>query len=220
MDNQFDDVDLDINNYDFDNLITLYKTNKKLDDGDMHKIKKINKAIKQAEIHDEVKSIFSKSYIILDCVKNYRNYKSITDSNYIYTEKDDLFIIETIKQGLVLQNAENDLKNSRFDALSLIKEITKDIESKQNDKNISNNVQSINQTNTITTNYPFNPPLVNPITNTFENRVSQSNLNPIKRDTQLTNIHINSCFRDRYYDTNLVIINIIYRMVNIQTFSL
>ena len=207
MDNQFDDVDLDIKNYEFDNLINLYKTNKKLDDEDMHKIKKINKTISKANIHEEIKSIFSKSYILLDCVKHYRNYKSIADTKHIYSEKDDFFIIEILKQGSKLIDAENDLKNSRFDPLSFIKSIAKEIDLKNNNNSseLQNNnatIQSINNPTTITTNYPFNPPLENPITNTFENRVSQSKLNPIKRDTQLTNIHINSCFRDRYYDTN------------------
>jgi hypothetical protein len=38
--------------------------------------------------------------------------------------------------------------------------------------------------------------------NAFDSRIVKGNVNSIKREIQLTNIHLNSCFRDRYYDSN------------------
>lgn len=38
--------------------------------------------------------------------------------------------------------------------------------------------------------------------NTFQNKVVSGTINPIKRIIQLSNLNLNSCFRDNYYKTN------------------
>jgi hypothetical protein len=180
------DIDTDIDNYQLIDMLNLFKVSNKLTTEEINKINNTTNKLEFAlidndELNPDIYRLFKKVSIILKCLNKYRDYLIIKDGNYIPTKKDDNNLIFYIK------NTEN------F-------EDTNDINFLLN-KIIKNN-KTIDYQNEDTA-YPIVlDNLINKINNTFENRVVSGDINSIKRITKLVNVHIDSCFRDKYYNSN------------------
>ena len=113
------DIDLNINNYDMDDLLGLFKVTNALTDSELHRIKKIHSTMRKQDIDAKLKDVFSKGYILLDGVKNHRIYQSVINKFYIYNEKYDIEILEKLNNTEILNNALYTLLNSQNKTIKL-----------------------------------------------------------------------------------------------------
>jgi hypothetical protein len=138
--------------------------------------------------------LFKKISTILACLHKYRDYLKIKNANYQYKKSDDNHLVYEIKQIPNYENA-NDVNY-------LINKVIEKSESaasaaaaeKQKEKNKA-------EEELIPQPIVFDK-MVNQIVNTFENKLVAGNINAIKRITKFINVHIDSCFRDKYYSSN------------------
>lgn len=178
-------IDTNINNYSLDDMVNLFKTSKSLLPEHISHINSIISVINGSidNIEPDIIILFKKVYTILVCLHKYRHHMRIKFPTYNYTlELDDYRLINNVKK---INNYEN-----YNDVSQLINHFIDDHEKLIN-KEI-NNPHPIVEDETI---------IINPI-NTFNNKVISGSINAIKRITKRTNIHINSCFREKYYQTN------------------
>ena len=197
------DLDLDITNYSYDDLLKIFKIND---------IESIESREKLSEIIDKkmknVKTNYSNNIYIF-----FYKGKIILLSIYDLFKGDHIKDINTVDIWLDRIKRFNNLEN--YNEVGLFTEL---IESNSNFTDFYNNKiikdnQSIpNIKPDINTPYyelagRANPSLnnknnTNLIYNTATNEISPGELNSLKRITQLLNVNINSCFRDNYYKSN------------------
>ena len=185
------DIDLNIQNYELDDFLRLFKINSTIGYQDMHRVKKVIKTIHNSEMKIEIKKVFVQSYILIDGVKNYRTYISITNPEKQYTERDDIYIIETLRNNNHFPLWEMEISKDpayKLDTLTLIRQILKPPPEKTKASPPIN--------------HPANPQMDATYVNEYSNKIVKGQINSIRRDIQLLNIHINSCFRENYYKTD------------------
>ena len=177
------DIDLNIRNYNYSELLNLFKIEK---DDIIENKEKINKII--AIIHSQYPQLES---FYKQCQKVLFTIYKMKEHNY--NEKDiDNYISKIYSTDKFENYTENDL-------LELIKTTIKTYNQNVNNYSLLNepnmNINKINPSLNDKNN-------TNLISNTFPNPVAPGHLNPVKRITQNQNLNLNSCFRHNYYQTN------------------
>ena len=194
MSSKLEDTDLNIRNYNLDDLVKLFKITPALSASERSRTKKVHVAMQKEAVAEPLKEVFSKGYIILEILADHRIYLSVTDPFHVQNPSHDETILEAVhtkeaSDGMItdLYNRLKGTPTASIDAMSVVKRLVQPREQRPP---------------------PPPPPRAdNPCSptrfvNSFDSRFVKGNVNSMKRDVQLTNIHINSCFRDRYYDSN------------------
>lgn len=191
-----DDTELNFQNYNLKDILKLYKISGNICDDDIINAKKILLHLKTAKVEPKIYTLFNKCHSVIQCVYKYRDYMKLTRPDYVYTYEDDDEFVRSVKMVPEFENYNNvldivhsiikgSIRHSDFDKR------TKDRLSEETD--IIYNVKNP---------HPLNPNPLPKIIDTFENKIAPGSVNSIRRNTQLTNLHINSCFRENYYKTN------------------
>ena len=173
--------DLNINNYNFDDLQKLFKVN--IDNVDNINTlqndlsKKINNSINN--FPPEIKMFFSQAKTIILFIYEFISNKLITKTD-----------ISEYKNKLTkMDNLQTKSYNEVYSFIFNIMSPEVDNEPFLNtDSRINPSLNNRNNTNVVY--------------NTVNNEIAPGDLNSVKRVTQLLNLNINSCFRTNYYQSN------------------
>lgn len=208
-------IDTNVDNYNLEDMVTLFKISKNLTPENVlqmnQTIHKLNFSYSDNEIDQKIHILFKKVFIILSCLYKYRDYLKIKITNYKCNNLDDYKLINFIKNLHDYENT-NDINY-------LLNQMIENNQNNENNQNIENNQN--NQIEALpdikikrdyydvsNTNSELLPrPVIldnkdHKIMNIFENKIVSGDINSIKRITKLINVHIDSCFRDKYYNTN------------------
>ena len=194
-------IDLDINNYDLEELFAIFKIeNKYKVRENTIKIKSRIEKIKD-KYPEEIVSFYQKAKNILLTIYQLRNENYLDDLEddhniYFYIDKlkrmSDLELHDVDKLVLLLtqkptQKTYNNISKDTQDDLNIL-------DNPLNEKypNVSGRVNpNLNNRNN-----------TNIVQSTFSNEVAPGYLNSIKRIIQTQNLNLNSCFRSNYYTSN------------------
>jgi hypothetical protein len=180
-------LDLDIKNYDYNELLNLFKIEKNENRSNiLYKLDKHLKKITDGNIDDYIVIFYKKAKVIVIVIND------LLDNNYI-----------SLNEVGPLMNKIYDIdKNENISLLSEIDLINK-IKNNDISKRIPlNNLNEPNY-NVNKMDYSLNGKNnTNTVFNVATNEVSPGDLNSIKRITQLLNLNLNSCFRNNYYQSN------------------
>jgi len=181
------DIDLNIHNYNFNELLNLFK---------------IDKNYENDENKDKMNTIISTIY------SNFPNLYPF----FLQSQKIVLTIYELYERNIINNHKETDKYVKEIQTIEHFENLK---ESEIIDKIVTKTMKTYNQNvnNYALLNEPtmnvnkFTPGLNNKnnsnlITDTFPNVVAPGHLNPVKRITQNQNLNINSCFRHNYYQSN------------------
>jgi len=198
-----DSIDLNIHNYDFHDLMNIFKIQNY--DPQIDYKSKLNRKVQtiREKYPEEIYSFYNKTKLVLLSIF------SLLENNYIKkTEEIDGYVNKIRKIPQLERYNENQLIN---ELLNLDNVKIKDSPSDPNynileEYNILE-TNHLNKPNFNTHEGRINPNLdnknnTNLIFNTFPNDITPGNLNSVKRITQLLNLNLNSCFRNNYYQTN------------------
>ena len=186
-----DNIELNINNYNYDEILNIFKINESYNE--LKYKKKIENIIehikKQKHFPTNIIKLYNQSQKIIYTIHHAINKNIINNDN----EEIDNFV----KKIKYVDNFENynetDIINKIMD--TTIKSYNKSIHNislfNEPYRNTDKFVPGLNNRNN-----------TNNITNTFPNIVSPGELNPVKRITLNQNLNLNSCFRNNYYQTN------------------
>lgn len=180
------DVDLDIQNYKYNELLNLFKI-KDLDDKHYFKyiIDEKLQTIKD-NYSEEVYEFFYKAKLIILTIFN------LIENNVIKNTSEVDNYLHTIKGLDSLENStEMDVYNKIINQNN-IQEFQKELLNEKYD-NVGGGRVNPSLSNKNNTNYIFNAAF---------NEVSPGNLNAVKRIIQYCNLNLNSCFRNNYYQSN------------------
>ena len=181
--NNMGDSELDFQNYNLPDILNLFKISTNICEDDIINSRKKVLQLKNAKVDPKIVTLFNKCNSVIQSLHKYRDYMKLTKPDYTYSEEDDNEFVRSIKLIPDFEKYNN--------VLDIVHSIVK-INIRQSD--FSPNVkQLMEEDNDIRHNVKSSNPL-NPIYN--------GDVNSIQRDTQITNIHINSCFRENYYKTN------------------
>jgi len=192
-------IDLDLNNYNFNELIYLFNITECNDikNNTNKMLKKMN--IVKTKCNDVVYMFYYKCYKIVSCIYD------LYEKNIILNLH-DLDNITSYKNKIANIDSFEKYDNSKI--------INEFLEIKTtNNKNIKYTVLDHLEANTTLnepnyniggTVYPIlnNKNNTNLINNVYSNKLSPGELNSIKRIVQLQNLNLNSCFRDNYFSSN------------------
>lgn len=179
-------ADLNINNYNYEDLLSLFKITNKHD------------ITENINIIDNIVSRVYKE--VPELYPFYFQSKKIIMTIYRLIESDQVNDREIDKYVNKIKSTKHFEKYREDDLIDKIVEKTM--------KSYNKNVQNYSLLNESNLNLEkLNPSLnnknnTNLIDNTFPNSVAPGTLNPVKRITQNQNINLNSCFRHNYYQTN------------------
>ncbi len=196
MNNNFD---FDINKYNISDLIQLFNISENLDEEDLIKCKTVINQLKENNIDQQIIKFYSTSYFLLVCIKKYREFLIINNFNYRITNIDDQFIYKKI------------IEYSNFDNFNEPLILINTILSNNNNSNSNNNNSNNNNNNNSNNENSTNKLLIqlideiksnNRMINVHNNTLNKGEINPLRRITQLVNVHFNSCFRENYYNSN------------------
>jgi hypothetical protein len=178
-------IDLDVNNYKYDELLHLFKIK---DFDDKHYFKyAIDEKLQNIKTNypDDIYNFFNKSKLIILTIFN------LIENNVIKSTNEVDKYLHELKGIQSLENyTEMDLYNKIINQNN-IQEFKKELlNEKYNDVGGRVNPSLSNKNNT------------NLVFNTAINEVSPGNLNSVKRIVQYYNLNLNSCFRNNYYQSN------------------
>jgi hypothetical protein len=185
-------IDLNINNYNFNELLNIFKIdNKKTVDKNIEKVKKHCSMVKQKYSDDNIQIFFLKASKIIESVYNLFNNNEI--NNLEDTNKIDIYV----------KKIKNIHDFDKYDVMSIVKNISDKFETEKNLDELNNNfkneiIYDVNSKPLTNLNDKNN---TNVIINSFPNSLAPGELNSIKRITLLQNLNLNSCFRSNYYTT-------------------
>lgn len=168
-------IDLDIQNYNYNDLLKLFSIQNIFDKSNFDII---NNKLEKIKKHAPDYFIFyNKAHKILLCIFELNNRNKVNKDNLEYID----YIIDKIK---------NINSFELYDTIEIVNKLDINYLKK------SREMIDVEQTRTqeqIKTNY---------IQNTFPNVLAPSSLNSIKRITQFLNLNLSSCFRSNYYNSN------------------
>lgn len=198
MDNNIlQNFDTDLNSYNFNDMTNLYNISNKLTFQDINHLYNKYKIIEQSLKNHPINliEIFKNIYIILNIIYNYNNYIVLTNPSYIFNDENANILVHKIRN---IDNYNSLPTNTIINQILLNDENIKHINNYQiihdslNDYKKSIEDLTLNINNKINPNY-LNTDILLPYGNHF---------NSIKRIHQYKNLHINSCFRDNYYQSS------------------
>ena len=195
-------IDLNIHNYDFQDLMNIFKIQNY--DPKIDYKTKLNRKVQdiQNKYSDDIYSFYNKTKLVLLSIF------SLLENKYIKkTEEIDGYVNKIRNIPQLERYNESQLINELLN-LDNIKESSSS-EQKYNILEEYNILETnhLNKPNFNTHEGRINPNLdnknnTNLVFNTFPNDITPGNLNSVKRITQLLNLNLNSCFRNNYYQTN------------------
>ena len=177
------DLDLELTNYTFNDLLNLFGISKQLTDYDIKTVNDSLIIIKKNINDHNIIDFYQQADLILQCIKQYReivvekkiDFKHYND-DYIFNE---LIYLPTLSYDQSCDKIINDI----IDRKNLD-------EAKNNDKILTTLKECINEIKT------------SRVLNVYDNPVAKGDVNQLKRVTQIVDAHFNSCFRENYYESN------------------
>jgi hypothetical protein len=186
-------VDLDISNYNYQDLLNIFKLDNNNSEENISKIKK-KCLLAKNKFSSDIYNFYLKAYKIINCIYYLFN-------NNIILRVDDAdkinFYVDKIKEIKSFEKYDNKILVKNFLKLNSEESIDNSIE---NNDNVSNEP-------TYNLSGRANPDLsgknnTNFVINSFPNSVAPGDLNSIKRITLSQNLNLNSCFRNNYYTSS------------------
>lgn len=201
-------VDTNVDNYDLEEMVNLFKISTNLTDEHMLKmnetIHKLNFSIAEDDLEPEIRLLFKRIFVILSCLHKYRDYLKIKNVGYQCKKEDDQKLISFIKRQTNYEDT-NDM-NLLLNKMLMSEETTTD-ETQKNSYQISyqpsEQMKNIEIQKVTDSQHPLVVDIhTSKVLNTYDNKLVSGDINSIKRITKLVNLHIDSCFRDKYYNSN------------------
>lgn len=192
-----DESDMNIYNYDIDDILHLFKLDNNYKKTDLLKCKETVLKLHphNSQLDPTIFDFYNRAYKIVDCLYDVRTKKLLLNSSYFPNASDDAYFLSKIRS---IPNFEKEESNEIL-INKMYNEDKSDILYKA--------LEHVQQQQTAQA--PHHRPIINDetqddkhYTNTFNNPVVSSSLNSIKRVTVTKNLHMNSCFRTKYYTTN------------------
>jgi len=190
-----DGLDINIYNYDLDEILNLFQLDYNYNKNDLISCKDtvVRLHPNNSQLDVNIFDFYNKAYKIVDCLYAVRTKKLLLNSSYFPNPSDDTYFLNKIRDIPNFEkNEDNELLINK-----IYKEDKNDILYKALEQ-VQKNADP-----------PYHRPIINDTTsddksytNTFENPVVSSSLNSIKRITVTKNLHLNSCFRSKYYTSN------------------
>ena len=205
MDNSIIDnstIDLNLENYDLDDILSLFNVSYNYDSNDLKRGKEILLQLHpyKCEIDSKYFDFYSSAYKIIECLHVYREHKLLLNVEYNPNHGEDNDFINKIKKIPNFQKYEDvniliDRINNKNDGTDIVYRKMK--ENRDKLENILDQKKVLNENSS-------NEKYENSINyeNTFSNDIVSGSINSIKRITQYKNLHLNSCFREKYYLTS------------------
>lgn len=192
-------IDLNIDNYNFKEMINIFNISSNLNYEDnsilYNTVQDLNNNSQNFDNNFII--LVKKIFVILNVLSKYKDYQLINKSDYILNEDHANDLIIKIKN---IDNFEH-LNPKYIIQLLLINKHDKfNIFNEKNDNNMRENIFQNNQNN----NNPTNNNQINndQIFNNFNNSIVPGTINSIKRISKFTNLHINTLFRNNYYKSS------------------
>lgn len=197
-------IDTNIDNYDLEDMFRLFQVSDNLTNEHLMQMNTTMQTLNNSDtnldtelLYPEVHTLFKKIFTLLSCLHKYRDYQKIKIPNYQCKKADDNLLITSIKKIPNYENA-NDVN---YLLNKMLSSQTAEFEKENDDRKNKADVDAASAS--ILTPHPVVlDKMVNQIVNTFENKLVAGNINSIKRITKLVNLHLDSCFRDKYYNSN------------------
>jgi len=189
------ETDLNLNNYDTFDILGLFEL--PYDYGD-HNLKQAQTKLDKikAEVADiNIVKFYDKAYTSLNCLHKFRENRKLSNPKYLNNNSDDSKLIKAVV-------SKED--TSHYDSvLTLLQEILNSNE----DLNVIYNHDFKPEPPAISINKGTNyfdmaNNKNNVILDTYSNPAAPGKVNSLKRIIQYKNLHLNSCFRDKYYNSN------------------
>ena len=184
------DKDLSIDNYDFTEMLAAYTCPFDYTDYHILEARKTPIKLRQDDVDEEIVGFYEKVLIILECVYLFRDNQKKISKHYLPNMVDDTIIVDSIKQIPNFHNYKDtaaliDLVIEKTPQFNKYSKLTADAK-----------VEQLKREQTITAEQSKQ------FVNVFQNDVVAGTINPVKRITNTINIHLNSTFREKYYNTN------------------
>ena len=184
------DKDLSIHNYDFTEMLSLYTCPFEYSDYHIIEARKTPSMLRKQEVDQEIVVFYEKVLLIIECVYLFRENQKKIETHYLPNMKDDTIIVEKIKEipnffNYKESSALIDLvfeKTPQFNKYSKLAAEVKEEELKRKEQLLCEQSRQY--------------------VNVYPNNVVSGTINPAKRITHSLNVHINSTFREKYYNTN------------------
>lgn len=184
------DKDVSIHNYDFTEMLSLYTCPFEYTDYHIVEARKTPPMLRKQEVDEEIVLFYEKVLLIIECVYLFRENQKKMVIHYLPNMKDDAIIVEKIKEipnffNYKESSALIDLvfeKTPQFNKYSKLAAEVKAEESKRKEQLLTEQSRQY--------------------VNVYPNDVVAGTINPAKRITHSLNVHLNSTFREKYYNTN------------------
>jgi len=176
------DIDLNINNYKYDELLNIYKIDNTYNLENIELIKKKLNLIKN-NYSKEIYDFFYKVYVSISCI-----YK-LFDLNVIPVIEDSDNVDTYFHEIKKIKNFEQN--SIDFTVTNIVEKLKPTPKILKTDNELANGNRSL-----------YNNLKTNNISNTFPNVLAPGNINSIKRINQFLNLYLNSCFRSNYFKSN------------------
>jgi len=203
-----DNIDLDINHYDYDELFAIFHIHTKYAPL-KESIYKVQEKVNQIKntVQEPVYIFFLKAQVILEAI--HRLYEKDIIQLPTHNLKDKNNLEQFVSKIKKIENFEN------YNIQSIVEKLEPALISKHrgetpnpdvppNPRDVLDNPLNEKYHN-VNTEHPVNingKNITNPVINTQLNAVGPGFLNSIKRVTQLQNLNLNSCFRSNYYQSS------------------
>ena len=197
-------IDLNIDNYNYSELLNIYQIQGTISEKEYNQIKKKLYEIK-SNFPDDIYQFYWKAHIIIMAVQKLLAQNRVENS---YKQSNINFYVEKIKS--IPHYEERDMD-------ALLQVVSNQQVDDADDKEIASQNKILNPNTSIIDRQYLNekyqnvvsrdPTLnnrnnTNTITDTLPNNVGPGYLNSIKRITQLQNLNLNSCFRNNYFQSD------------------
>lgn len=181
-------MDLDINNYTYDDLLNVLKITNNNSLENVDKMNMLLEKIKQT-YPKEIVCFFTKAYNVISSIFSLHKMNRIERIDNFDVVNDYYHKIKNIKQ-LENKNVEQiinyleDLQNDSY-VNSYVKILSSNEKlASKNNRSLYNNIQT------------------NVVENILNNNIAPGNINSIKRITKMLNLNMNSCFRSNYFQSS------------------
>jgi len=184
-------IDLDINSYNFFELLNIYQLS---NDHNYENITKIENKLKliQERFSSDIYEFYLKG------AKMILTIYALFEQNYIPNMTDAKNINQYMDKIKQIKNYEKYNSNQIIDVIFEM-DVKKNNTSQEGISDLNSVLNTTSRLNTLDS-LVHNK--TNIVYNSFTNSVAPGDLNSIKRITQLTNLNLNSCFRHNYYASN------------------
>lgn len=191
-------LDINIYNYNLDEIRNLFHLDYNYQKKDLLKCKEIVVTLHphNSKLEPHFFDFYSKAYKIIDCLCDIRTKKMLLNASYFPNPSDDAYFLQKIHEIPNFEKYEDneELINKMYkdDKHDILYKALEQVQQQNNSIPSPEHRPIINDTTSDDKHY----------TNTYDNPVVASSLNSIKRITVTKNLHLNSCFRTKYYATN------------------